>query len=66
MAVLSEPFYSPKRVFVIGRDSEETLRAFLERDIDPVPKDVLDLYDTSLWWTPRDPRAGKKISGDPS
>jgi hypothetical protein len=64
MAVLSEPFYSPERVFVIGRDSEETLRAFLERDIDPVPKDVLDLYDTSLWWTPRDPRSGKKVSGD--
>jgi hypothetical protein len=62
MAVLSEPFYSPERVFVIGRDSEEALRAFLVRDIDPVTKDVLDLYDASLWWALNDPRSSKKIS----
>lgn len=65
-AVLSEPFYSPERVFVIGRDSEATLRAFLERDIGPVPKEVLDLYDAALWWTPQDPRCAKTHSGDPS
>jgi hypothetical protein len=64
MTVLSEPFYSPERVFVIGRDSEESLRAFFERDIEPIPKDVLDLYDASLWWKPKDARKGKKISGD--
>ncbi|MFU0841422.1 MAG: hypothetical protein ACFWTZ_02180 [Burkholderia sp.] len=64
MTVLSEPFYSPERVFVIGQDSEESLRAFFARDIEPIPKDVLDLYDASLWWKPKDTRKGKKISGD--
>ena len=50
-----EPFYSPDRVFLIGVDPLERLPEFLEADLDPLPPDILKLYDSTLWWTDRDP-----------
>lgn len=50
-----EPFYHPSRVFILGEDSLNRLQSFLESDISPLPKHVLELYDSSLWWTDKDP-----------
>lgn len=50
-----EAFYSPDRVFLIGVDPLERLPEFLEADLDPLPQDILKLYDSTLWWTDRDP-----------
>ena len=33
----------------------ERLPEFLEADLDPLPPDILKLYDSTLWWTDRDP-----------
>lgn len=51
----NEPFYSPERVFLIGEDSCERLRSFIEADIPPLPAEILRLYDTRFWWTEDDP-----------
>lgn len=51
----SEPFYHPDRVFILGEDSLCRLKSFLESDIPPLPKKILELYDSSLWWTDKDP-----------
>ncbi len=53
--VRGEPFYSPERVFIIGTDPLSRLREFLEKDTEPLPPEVLDFYDTTLWWSERPP-----------
>ena len=53
--VRHEPFYSPERIFLIGIDPLERLQSFLEKDIDPLPENILRLYDSRLWWTEQDP-----------
>lgn len=50
-----EPFYSPERIFLIGVDSVERLRSFLEMDVEPLSREVIRFYDTRLWWTEDDP-----------
>lgn len=50
-----EPFYSPDRIFLIGIDPIERLQSFLEKDIPPLPENVLRLYNSRLWWTDNDP-----------
>lgn len=55
LCLRKEPFYAPERIFLIGVDPIERLRAFLEADIEPLPKEILRLYDTRLWWTEDDP-----------
>lgn len=59
--VVDEPFYSPERVFLLGQDSFERLEVFLESDIDPIPSDLLKLYDSTLWWTDKDPYASERL-----
>lgn len=51
----NEPFYHPDRIFILGEDSFCRLQSFLESDISPLPKHILKLYDSSLWWTDKDP-----------
>lgn len=51
-----EPFYSPERIFLIGIDPVSRLKTFLESDLEPLPDEVLRLYDARLWWTDEDPR----------
>lgn len=53
--IVIEPFYDPSRVFIIGKDSTERLKSFLENDLSPIPDDILKTYDSSLWWTDKDP-----------
>lgn len=55
LCLRKEPFYSSERIFLIGIDPIERLRSFLETDIEPLPKEILRLYDTRLWWTEDDP-----------
>lgn len=50
-----ERFYSPERIFLIGVDPIERLRSFLETDIEPLSTEILQFYDTRLWWTKDDP-----------
>lgn len=50
-----EPFYSPERIFLIGHDPIERLREFLEFDLKPLPKNIADRYNSTLWWTKHDP-----------
>lgn len=51
----NEPFYNPDRIFLIGIDPIERLQDFLEKDIKPLPEEILRLYDSRLWWTNNDP-----------
>ena len=60
--LLDEPFYSPERIFLIGIDPIERLKSFLETDIEPLPEEVLRLYDSRLWWTDDDPMKAKENS----
>lgn len=53
--IKSEPFYHPDRIFILGEDSLGRLKYFLESDTPPLPKHILELYDSSLWWTDKDP-----------
>lgn len=40
---------------MIGKDDISTLQSFLEKDIDPLPREILNQFDSRLWWTDRDP-----------
>lgn len=55
MLLQYEPFYSKDRIFLIGKDDISTLQSFLEKDIDPLPREILNQFDSRLWWTDRDP-----------
>lgn len=55
LSLSEEIFYSPERIFLIGYDPIERLRSFLETDLKPLPKSVLNYYDSRLWWTSSDP-----------
>lgn len=54
-----EPFYTPERIFLLGYDSFDTLREFLEREIEPLPEKILTLLDARLWYTQNDPLIGQ-------
>ena len=53
--LIDEPFYSKDRVFIIGIDSMDRLRNFLEKDLSPLPQSILNLYNSCNWWTQNDP-----------
>lgn len=55
LCLKEEVFYSPERIFLIGVDPIERLRSFLEADIEPLSIEILNFYDTRLWWTENDP-----------
>lgn len=48
--ITSEPFYSKERIFLLGVDPIDKLREFIETDIEPLPKEILDQYDMRNWW----------------
>ncbi|MCI6529861.1 MAG: hypothetical protein MR428_02020 [Mesosutterella sp.] len=50
-----EPFDRPGRLFLIGRDSPETLWSFLQTEPQPLEPEALRPIDARLWWTPEDP-----------
>ena len=50
-----EPFDRPGRLFLIGRDSPETLWSFLQTEPQPLEPEALRSIDARLWWTPEDP-----------
>lgn len=53
--LVKEKFYSKERVFLIGIDSVDNLKHFLENEISPLPQNILQFYDSQLWWTEHDP-----------
>lgn len=57
LCLRQEVFYSPDRIFLIGYDSMERLRSFLEADLMPLSEDILRYYDSRFWWTAKDPYA---------
>ena len=48
-------FYSPERFFILGIDSISRLKGFLEADLSPLPKELLEKFNSALWWTDKDP-----------
>lgn len=42
-------FYRPQNVFILGKDSEEQLRAFIESPLAEVPESVRAAYDVNEW-----------------
>ena len=62
--ILDEPFYSPERVFLLGFDSLERLKPFLEAELSPLSPDILKYYDSSLWWTDKDPYRRTSINSE--
>lgn len=53
--LLEEPFYSPERVFIIGKDNINNLKQFLESDLPALSDSILKYYNSQLWWTDEDP-----------
>lgn len=50
-----EIFYSKDRIFRIGIDNIDTLKAFLETDIRPLDHNILKYYNSLLCWKESDP-----------
>lgn len=55
ISLTEEPFYSPERIFLIGIDSPVRLKEFLEKELSPLPKSIVNHYNSTLWWTDEDP-----------
>lgn len=53
--LLNEPFYSPDRIFIIGVDPLARLKSFLELDNEMLEPSILSYFDSTLWWSNRDP-----------
>ena len=59
--ITNEAFYHPRRVFILGKDTPEKLKYFLENDPPSIPENILKIYDSSLWWTDKDPLEQAKL-----
>lgn len=55
LILLKEPFYSPDRIFIIGVDPLARLKSFLELDNEMLEPSILSYFDSTLWWSNRDP-----------
>lgn len=42
-------YYHPDNVFILGKNEIEQLPEFLERPYHPIPKDIIDLYESKSW-----------------
>lgn len=49
--VLQYDFYNPKNIFILGKDNEENLKAFIQADYENLDKEVIDYYDFETWVT---------------
>ena len=50
LIILECDFYDPSRFFVIGHDSTERLREFMENDFRPLSPEMRQRYDCNNWW----------------
>ena len=48
-SVCALPFYSPERFFVLGKDDNTRLPAFLSAPLPALPPGALDPYDFANW-----------------
>ena len=53
--IKSEIFYNPDLIYIIGHDSTDRLKSFLESPPPKIPEDILLRYDSRHWWTDSDP-----------
>lgn len=53
--IMNERFFSSERVYIIGGNNKYDLKTFLENDVQPLSKNTLRYYDSTLWWTKADP-----------
>lgn len=50
LIVLECDFYDPSRFFVIGHDSIDRLKEFMENDFKPLSPELRKRYDCNNWW----------------
>lgn len=50
LIVLDCDFYHSSRFFIIGYDSTDRLKEFMENDFRPLPPEIRNRYDCSNWW----------------
>lgn len=48
-AIMKADFYHPDNIFVIGEDNWAEIKNFLECPLHPVPKEIVEKYDFSMW-----------------
>ena len=54
--IIEEKFFSSERVYIIGAKNKYNLKTFLEIPTPPaLPRRILNLFDSTLWWTKDDP-----------
>ena len=66
IAIKNEIFYDKNRIFIIGIDPLDRLQTFFESPIKPLSDSVLKFYDSTLWWTDKDPILEKPMLSDNS
>ncbi len=49
VAIVDCGFYHPSRIFVVGRDRLEDLRAFLQSPVEPACKELLGKHEIRSW-----------------
>lgn len=42
-------FYNPNNIFIYGEDKDESIKAFMDLDYQPVSQDILNKYDINEW-----------------
>ena len=42
-------FYNPNNIFIYGEDKDESIKAFMDLDYQPVSQDILNRYDINEW-----------------
>lgn len=49
LSVQKEDFYSPQRIFILGKDVPSTLKQFIDSPYPPVPFEILKNYEINTW-----------------
>ena len=48
-AVRNYTFYRPQNIFILGQDNLNNLSDFLHSPFEPLPSDIVDIYDVNSW-----------------
>lgn len=49
MEIVRYDFYHPSNIFILGKDSPDDLKAFMDADYVPISKDIVDNYTVENW-----------------
>lgn len=47
--IINMDFYNKNNIFIIGQDSFNLLRKFIDSDYEKIPKSIIDNYSASKW-----------------